>query len=198
VSVPNAVRLLPVFDAAALAGDVARLQPADWVPHFNAQLYEGDWSGAALRSVGGRPDSIYPDPAPTEPWADTELLRRCPALAETLSFFRCELLSARLLRLGPGARVNEHRDYRLGYDDGELRLHIPITAGPGAHFHLDGEPVPMAAGECWYVNVNRPHRVRNDGGFARIHLIIDAVLDGWLKNQVGAALSALSRTAAEG
>jgi len=189
MSVPNALRLRHVFDAAALARDVERLTPDDWVPHFNQQLYEGDWSGVSLRSVGGRRDSIYPDPAPSDPWADTEVLARCPALQDALSFFACDLFSVRLLRLGPGARVAEHRDYRLGYEDGELRIHVPITTGPGAHFYLDGDPVSMAAGECWYVNVNRDHRVSNDDPIARIHLIVDARLDDWLENEVRLALS---------
>jgi quercetin dioxygenase-like cupin family protein len=189
VTVPNAVRLWRTFDAAALERDVDRLRSDDWVPHFNTQIYQGDWSGVSLRSVGGRPDSIYPDPAPTDPWADTEVLSRCPALRDVLSFFACELLSVRLLRLGPGARVAEHRDYRLGYEDGELRLHIPITTGPGATFQLAGERILMAAGECWYVNVNEPHSVANDDRSARIHLILDAILDPWLTNQVQRSLS---------
>lgn len=189
MSIPNAVRLRHTFDAAALARDVEQLRPDDWVPHFNQRLYEGDWSGVSLRSVGGRQDSIYPDPAPTDPFADTEVLGRCPALHNALRYFQCQLLSVRLLRLGPGARVGEHRDYRLGYDDGELRLHVPITTGPGAQFHLAGERVPMAAGECWYVNVNQPHSVANDDEFARIHLILDALLDDWLENEVLRALS---------
>ena len=159
------------------------------MPHFNTRLYEGDWSGASLRSVGGRPDSIYPDPTPTEPWADTALLRRCPALRTALSFFTCELRSVRLLRLGPGARVAEHRDYRLGYEDGELRIHVPITTGAGAQFFLAGASVPMAAGECWYVNVNQPHQVCNNDAFARIHLTIDAVLDPWLAHLVQLGVS---------
>jgi Aspartyl/Asparaginyl beta-hydroxylase len=189
VRVPDALRLPLMFDAVALRRDADAVQPHEWLPHFNSRLYEGDWSGASLRSVGGRPDSIYPDPVPTEPWADTPLLGRCPAVREALAKFRCELRSVRMLRLGPGARVSEHRDYRLGYEDGELRLHVPITTGPGAQFRLDGACVPMAAGECWYVNVNRPHRVGNDDQFARIHLVIDAVLDLWLADLVQVGVS---------
>jgi hypothetical protein len=189
VKVPDALCLPLTFDAVSLERDVAGVQSHEWVPHFNNRLYEGDWSGASLRSVGGRPDSIYPDPVPVEPWADTPLLGRCPAIRDALANFRCELRSVRLLRLGPGARVGEHRDYRLGYEDGELRVHVPITTGPGARFHLDGACVPMAAGECWYVNVNRPHRVHNDDAFARIHLVIDAVLDQWLAHLVHLGVS---------
>jgi hypothetical protein len=95
--------------------------------------------------------------------------------------------SARLLRLGPGASVREHRDYRLGYEDGEVRLHIPVVTGPGAEFHLSGEPVEMAAGECWYVNVNQPHRVANSGAGSRVHLVVDHVVDGWVDDAFGLA-----------
>ena len=179
---PDSLRLPLSFDADGLVADVAALSPADWVPHFNTGYYSGDWSGASLRSVGGRVDTLYPDPAASEPYADTALRRRCPALSSALSQLRCEMLAARLLRLGPGAGVREHRDHRLGYEDGEVRLHVPVITGPDATFHLDGALVPMAAGECWYVNVNRPHRVRNDGAVPRVHLVVDCVVDDWLRD----------------
>jgi hypothetical protein len=194
VTVPDAVRLALRFDADALAADVARLPADAWVPHFNTGIYEGDWSGLSLRSVGGRPATIYPDPAANEPWRDTALLERSPALRSALGTLRCEMHSVRLLRLGPGARVAEHRDYRLGYEDGEIRLHVPITTGPGARFFLNGESLSMGAGECWYVNVNRPHRVGNDDALPRVHLVLDAVVDDWLESEIRSALSGMSAT----
>jgi hypothetical protein len=41
----------------------------------------------------------------------------------------------------------------------------------------------MEAGECWYVNVDLPHRVNNRGTTERIHLVIDCVVDEWLRDQ---------------
>ena len=182
----TAVRLPIRLDADALEAEVAGLDDAAWVPHFNTAYYEGDWSGVALRSVGGRPAQIYPDPAADEPYADTDLLRRLPALRAALGRFECELLSARLLRLGPGARIREHTDYRLGYEDGELRVHAPITTNPGVEFLLEGRSIEMAPGEAWYLDLNRKHAVANRGSASRVHLVVDCVVSDWLTAQLQA------------
>ena len=93
--------LLPLdFDPQPLRAETEALPPDAWVPHFNTAYYEGDWSGVALRSVGGRDQQLYPDPAAADPFADTPTLGRCPRLAGALHRFECALLSARLLRLG--------------------------------------------------------------------------------------------------
>lgn len=178
--IPDRVKLPVRFDAESLALDVASLAPTDWLPHFNTSYYEGDWSGVPLRAVGGRADRLYPDPAASEPYADTEVLLRCPRIRAALAMLPCELTSVRLLRLGPGARVREHRDYRLSHADGEVRLHVPVTTGPHADFVLAGTPVHMTAGECWYIDVTHPHRVTNAGWFERVHLVVDCRVDDWL------------------
>jgi Aspartyl/Asparaginyl beta-hydroxylase len=190
VQIPAAVKLEQRFEAAALAADVRRLPDDAWLPHFNTALYEGDWSGLSLRSVGGRADTIYPDPAATDPYADTATLERCPAIAAALSEFHCELLAVRLLRLGAGARVGEHRDFRLGYEDGELRVHIPVISVSRTEFVVDGRSLDMAEGDCWYVNVNRPHRVANNGTEPRVHLVLDCVLNDWLQSRVLRSIAA--------
>lgn len=176
----SCVRLPLRFDADALADEVARLRPEDWVAHFNTGIYEGDWSGVALRSVGGAPLQLYPDPTARGAFAATEILARCPLLADVLDCFACELQAVRLLRLGPGARIREHRDYKLGYEDGEVRVHVPLTTNPGVEFLLDGRRVEMAPGEAWYLDFNRPHSVVNGGDGERVHLVVDCELDGWL------------------
>ena len=96
----SCIRLPLRFDPAALRADVDGLSAADWIPHFNTSYYEGDWSGVALRSLGGISGQIYPDPNPTGSWEDTEILARCPALSTAVEAFHCEKLSVRLLRLG--------------------------------------------------------------------------------------------------
>ena len=47
---------------------------------------------------------LYPDPTAQGAFADTDVLRRCPALAAAVASLECELLAVRLLRLGPGAK----------------------------------------------------------------------------------------------
>jgi quercetin dioxygenase-like cupin family protein len=41
----------------------------------------------------------------------------------------------------------------------------------------------MREGESWYVNFNLPHRVLNLGETARVHLVLDCVLNDWLRSQ---------------
>ncbi|MDX6476073.1 MAG: hypothetical protein QOH95_1584 [Gaiellaceae bacterium] len=177
----SAVRLPLDFDAERLEQDVRALPPGTWVPHFNTSYYEGDWSGVALRSVGGRPEQLYPDPTAEGRYADTENLAACPSLAAAVAAFLCPLQAVRLLRLGPGARVREHRDYRLGFDDGEVRIHVPITTNPDVEFVVDGASIVMAPGESWYVDFNLPHSVANAGAADRVHLVVDCVLNDWLR-----------------
>jgi mannose-6-phosphate isomerase-like protein (cupin superfamily) len=177
---PDRLRLdLPV-DADSLVADVETLPAEAWVPHFNTRQYSGDWSGVPLRMVGGRPDRLFPEPGSDAPPTDTPWLAQCPGAWHFLASLDCPVLSARFLRLGVGAEVTEHRDNRLGYADGEVRLHVPVTTGPGASFRLAGSEVVMRPGECWYVDVNEPHAVANRGTAARVHLVVDARLDQWL------------------
>ena len=170
------------FDASALLADALGLAADDWVPHFNTGNYEGDWSGAALRSVGGVARQLYPDPTAQASYADTPLLTRCPNAAAALATFRCPLLAVRFLRLGPGSSIREHRDYNLGFDDGEVRIHVPLSTGPDVEFRHDGERVDMAVGEAWYLDLNLRHSVVNRGDDPRIHLVVDCVVDGWLRS----------------
>ena len=168
------------FDQARLKQDAARIRPEEWVPHFNTGVYEGEWDAVALRSTGGRTDKIYPDPVSRTKAADTEILGRCPYLQEVLGTFECAMTAARILRLKAGARIREHRDYKLGYEDGEVRIHIPIQTGSDVTFLLDRRVVPMEEGEAWYINVNLPHAVENRSRMDRLHLVIDCVVNDWL------------------
>jgi hypothetical protein len=169
------------FDPDRLKADLGRFEPAEWIPHFNTRYYEGDWSGIALRAVGGRAGQLYPDPTATDDFADTPLLERCPYLQEVLAVFHCPLTSVRLLRLSAGSSIREHRDYKLGFEDGELRIHVPVETNLNVAFFLAGERVTMEEGEAWYLDLNLPHRVENHSETNRIHLVIDCVVNDWVR-----------------
>ena len=163
----------------------AGLAPQEWVAHFNTDYYQGDWSGVALRSAGGAPLALYPDPAAAAAdWGDTDALRASQALAAAVARFQCDLQSVRLLRLGPGASIREHSDYRLGHEDGEVRVHVPITTSAEVEFLHDGQRVEMAPGEAWYLDLNLPHSVANRGSEPRVHLVVDCVVNDWLDRQL--------------
>ncbi|MGZ4317957.1 MAG: aspartyl/asparaginyl beta-hydroxylase domain-containing protein [Gaiellaceae bacterium] len=182
----SCIRLSLSFDPRPLQADVNALPDGDWVPHFNTSYYTGDWSGVALRSVGGVARAIYPDPNPDGTWEDTEILGYCPGLAEAVEAFECEKTSVRLLRLGPGASVREHTDYNLGYEDGEVRFHVPVLTNPDAVFELEGRPLDMRPGESWYLDFNLRHRVANEGAKPRVHLVIDCLVNEWVTQMLEA------------
>jgi len=186
---PPSVKLPFSFDVARLKQDAGRISEWEWVAHFNKTIYEGDWSGIALRSVGGATGKLYPDPTATQSFADTETLVRCPYFQEVLGSFHCPLTSVRILRLRPGAKIREHRDFKLGYEDGEVRIHIPIQTASGVAFFLDGAQVSMQEGEVWYLNLNLPHRVENESQVDRLHLVLDCMLNDWLAGFFPAAKS---------
>lgn len=169
------------FDQARLKADLAALAPEDWVLHFNKPYYEGEWSGVALRSVNGQDGRLYPDPTARAEYADTPTLARCPYLQEVLATFKCDLEAVRLLKLRAGSSIREHKDYNLGYEDGEVRFHVPVLTNPDVEFYLNQERVVMNEGECWYLNFNLPHRVVNHSATDRIHLVIDCVVNDWVR-----------------
>jgi Aspartyl/Asparaginyl beta-hydroxylase len=187
--IPDRVRLPLTFDPAPLAAEALALE--GWVPHFNRDVYEGQWSGVSLRSVGGRPDRLYPDPAANEPYADTPTLDLCPAHRGVLDNLGCRINAARLLRLDPRAEIKEHRDYVIGWEEGEIRIHVPVVTDDGVEFVIGGRPVTMAAGEAWYLDVTKPHRVVNRSDSPRIHLVVDCILDEGLAAMVQAAAAGI-------
>ena len=169
------------FDPDHLKADLARLQSDEWIPHFNTRYYEGDWSGISLRAVGGRAGQLYPDPTATDDYADTPILARCPYFQDVLAAFHCPLTSVRLLKLAARSSIREHKDYKLGFEDGEMRIHVPVVTNPDVAFFLAGEQVIMPEGEAWYLDLNLPHRVENHSDIDRIHLVIDCVVNDWAR-----------------
>lgn len=186
MTLPDRLLLAPAFDAPALLAEALALEPDAWLPHFNTEYYEGDWSGVALRSPGGRL-SLYPDPASAEPYAETAHLARCPRVRAALERLETAVSSVRFLRLGAGARIREHRDFLIGLDYGEVRLHVPLETSDDVVFVLAGRAWPMLAGECWYVDVTQPHSVHNAGRTPRIHLVVDCAVNDWMRARLDEA-----------
>ncbi len=169
------------FDPELLRADLAKVCPAEWRPHYNDADYGGQWRGAALRSPSGAPGDLSAQPPDRAPFAGTPLLDRCPYFQQVLAAFPCPLKSVRLLALAPGAFIREHTDDGLDYHDGEVRIHIPVQTNPDVEFYVAGERLRLDEGGCYYVNVNLPHRVNNRGAAERIHLVIDAEVNDWVR-----------------
>ena len=169
------------FDAGLLQQEVDALSAPQWLPHYQVKHYEGEWSAIPLRSIGGKADDIIISPTDNRDYRDTIFLDNSPYLKKVLQTFQCPLQAVRLLKLNAGSSIKEHRDAELNFESGEIRLHIPVITHTDVDFFLDKERLPLQEGECWYMNFNLLHAINNNSNINRVHLVIDAVVNDWVK-----------------
>ena len=84
------------------------------------------------------------------------------------------------MRLAPGSVIKEHRDHDLSFEQGMVRIHIPVVTNEGVDFRLNGLRCVMPAGSSWYLRLSDPHSVANRGADDRVHLVIDAGVNDWV------------------
>ncbi|MCX8210006.1 MAG: aspartyl/asparaginyl beta-hydroxylase domain-containing protein [Lewinella sp.] len=110
-------------------------------------------------------------------WKDTSRLQQSPYLKEVVDFFKqnTRVTLVRILRLAPGAEVQEHTDPTLGLriERSVIRPTIPVFINDKVTFHLNGKPLGMQQGECWYLNLTDPHWITNESSEERINITID-------------------------
>lgn len=179
---PDRLRLPLDFDPAGLAADMANFSKGEWIEHFVKQNYDGDWSVIPLRGPAGAShpvQMIYSDPGRTD-FEDTPMLAGSRTFRAVLDAFACPLHAVRLMRLSPGSVIKEHHDNDLCFEQGMVRIHIPVVTNDGVDFRLNGMRCVMAAGSCWYLRLSDPHSVANRGVTDRVHLVIDAVVNDWI------------------
>ncbi|HZS47260.1 MAG TPA: aspartyl/asparaginyl beta-hydroxylase domain-containing protein [Blastocatellia bacterium] len=172
------------FDASSLKEDVEKLGTEDWIQHFNTGYHDGGWDGIALRAIKDNRQSLYTGNNRGNQLSDTHSLQVCPYFQSVLGAFKCRISSARILRLKANSSIREHRDYNIGFDCGVIRIHIPIVTNPDVEFYLDGKQIIMNEGECWYLDISRPHRVNNLGKTDRLHLVLDCEVNDWLDEMI--------------
>lgn len=131
-----------------------------------------------------QPSNDYADGSWTN-WLDTSYLKNSPYLMSVIDTFRknTTVTLVRLLRLAPGSIVKEHTDPTLGLEieKSVIRLTIPILNNDKVTFFLNGIPVPMKQGECWYLRLTDPHKITNFGETERINLTIDMIPNNWIR-----------------
>lgn len=172
------------FDVERLRRDLDAVCETDWapVPVLGVDAAIPDWTGAALRSHDGATTSVGYRRGDVH---DTALLERAPYLAEVTRFFCCETRRVRLLSLHPGAVIGTHRD-ALGEDGVDVvRIHVPIVTNDQVSFRVDGQDLALRPGEVWLVDVSRPHSVANHGTTVRVHLVLDCVVNDWVRALLG-------------
>lgn len=175
-SAPDRIRLPMSFDAERLQAEIAKDCQRPFLYYSVVMLAKPP----NLREHNG---------ASRAPAIDSGDLSDIPYIKGIIDDLRAvtTVTLVRLLRLEPGAEVKEHTDPTLGLDvpDSVVRLTIPITATEDVDFYLNGEPVPMQAGECWYMKLNDPHRVLHRGQTERANLTLDVVPNDWVLDQLG-------------
>lgn len=168
------------FDATRLADELTAADSQNWPKHHTEQNYSGEWSAMALKSPSGDPHDLKTAPAGTD-YVATPLLDQLPYIRDTvLPKFECDMRRVRLMRLAAGSEILEHIDRFYPIRD-EVRIHIPLLTNQDVTFTVDGQSGHLAAGETWYMDFNAPHAVSNKGSSDRVHLVLDCILNDWLR-----------------
>jgi hypothetical protein len=179
----NMYRLSLHYDSERLLVDLhAAEQAARYQMHWAEKYYEGVWDAIPLMSHGGRTDADSLKHQRGD-YAKTEVVAHCPYFEEIIDSFKCSKQRVRLLRLESGAKIHKHRDPRQTWAMGVARLHIPIVTHSEIYFFVDGQRVVMQPGEVWYCDFSRFHWLENRGPIARVHLVLDLVINDWLRRQ---------------
>jgi hypothetical protein len=92
------------------------------------------------------------------------------------------LQAVRLMRLTPGSVIKEHHDNDLSFEQGTVRLHVPVVTNPQVEFYLNRSRIVLEAGSCWYLRLSDPHSVANRGDTDRVHMVIDAEVNDWIRD----------------
>ena len=153
-----------------------------WITHFNTEFYNGDWSGIPLRSPAVKSHPLSAGMGFEDEFVDESLFSKLTYTRDITKRIYTEKLSIRYLRLTPGSEIKLHADHDMIFWDGLVRLHIPVLTNNKVLFEVNNELVNMQAGECWFADFSKPHRVYNGGDTDRIHLVIDCKVNTWLKD----------------
>lgn len=167
------------FDVAKLIQDLDIVSRSEWSPMLYKHNYDGDWKSVALYAPDGDAQNTFAFNDSNNSLQPTVFLEQCDYFKEVIHFFQAPILSARLLKLSVGSVIKPHQDHKMGYEDNNFRIHIPITTNDGVSFMLDNEPLRLLSGTCWYINANFTHAVSNLGAEDRVHLVIDLERNTW-------------------
>jgi hypothetical protein len=122
-----------------------------------------------------------------------------PLVESILDNFNTEIHRVRFMRLKPGGgeleRHTDQVDPDIGISDKKLmRIHVPIKTNDKVEFtswNANGEKtvVNMKEGECWYLDIRKPHTAINNGDSERIHLVIDVEANDFIRDMINAPVS---------
>lgn len=167
----KAFRLPFDFDAEQLRQEVERLDSKAYYEVFNPYLKPNTLMGFHLIE----PELVNEIPV----FKPNGHLKESPYLMSVLETFQCDKETFRVHTLKTGATIRKHRDIGRNFENGIVRVHIPIQNDGQLFTFLDDERVVMQPGECWYMDLNLPHEVRNESSGDRVHLVMDCLRNPW-------------------
>ena len=114
---------------------------------------------------------------------DTDIRKMFPEVEDLLKLLPGKPHRIRFMNLSPGGgelqRHTDQVDPDAGVNDYKLmRFHFPIVTNENVTFsqwNYEAERVSchMDVGECWYLDVRKPHQAINGGAEMRTHLVVD-------------------------
>ena len=108
-----------------------------------------------------------------------------------LSRFDCAKRRVALQEIAPGCDIAWHHDGRLyGLDREIVRVHVPILTNPDVELQVSHHDCRCVPGDAWFFDNSFPHRLRNRGREARVHLVLDLEVNEFVRGLVPASLHA--------
>ena len=162
--------------------------------HYSNYNKDKSWSAISLRGYSDDWRFITKPAEMSKKWKkenegvefklqDTMLRRHFPEVEDILKYLPGKPHRIRFMNLAPGGgeleRHTDQVDPDAGVQDGKLmRFHFPIVTNKDVIFNQwdwDAKLVEehMKVGECWYIDVRKPHRAINGGTEMRTHLVVD-------------------------
>ena len=162
--------------------------------HYSNYNKDKSWSAISLRGYSDDWRFITKPAEMSKKWKkenegvefklqDTMLRRHFPEVEDLLKHLPGKPHRIRFMNLTPGGgeleRHTDQVDPDAGVQDGKLmRFHFPIVTNQDVIFNQwdwDAKLVEehMKVGECWYIDVRKPHRAINGGTEMRTHLVVD-------------------------
>jgi len=170
----NAIKLPFTFDASKIKQELAQFSKTEYDDIYNPSVtLETLWLKHFIVPIGGPNVPIK--------FVPNDSLKKCPYLLSIFNIFQCEVQTFRIHTLDAGASIKPHKDTGYSFEQGKIRLHIPIQTNDKVEILLEKKPVKMKEGECWYCNFDVMHEVHNHSESPRVHLILDCMVNDWLK-----------------
>ncbi|MBC8754536.1 aspartyl/asparaginyl beta-hydroxylase domain-containing protein [Kordia sp. YSTF-M3] len=169
----NSLKLPFAFDANTIKKELAQFSKTEYRDVYNPSVaLETLWLKEFIYPIG------TPDEIPT--FYPNDALKKCPYMLSIFETFKCRVETFRIHTLDAGAAIQKHTDSGYSFEQGKVRLHIPVYTNDKVEILLNDEPVVMQEGECWYCNFNIHHEVKNNSDQPRAHIILDCMVNDWL------------------